>query len=147
MSWRASTSRCDRYPPAGVGLPRLTPPGRAMVAGVFVPGNTAVACWQLAMYHAEAYWEAPYEFRPERFSDESKTKYAKDRMEALQPFSVGPRNCIGRNMAYAEARLVLAQDLFNFDLTLAEPEAADSLDWLDQDAYVIWDTPPMRVFI
>lgn len=136
-----------RYPPAGVGLPRVTPPGGAMIAGVFVPENTAVAVWQLAMNHAEQYWEAPYEFRPERFLYEGKAKYAKDRTEALQPFSVGPRNCIGRNMAYAEARLVIAQVLYNFDLTPAEPEKADSLDWLDQNAYVIWDTPPMRVFL
>lgn len=50
-------------------------------------------------------------------------------------------------MAYAEARLVIAQVLYNFDLTPAEPEKADSLDWLDQNAYVIWDTPPMRVFL
>jgi cytochrome P450 len=134
-----------RYPPAGVGLPRVTPPGGAMIAGVFVPKNTAVACWQLAMNHADAYWEAPYELRPGRFLDESKSTYAKDRMEAMQPFSVGPRNCIARNMASAEARLVLAQVLYNFDLTLAEPEKADWLDWLNQNAYVIWDTPLMRV--
>ncbi|ERT02964.1 uncharacterized protein SPSK_08965 [Sporothrix schenckii 1099-18] len=136
-----------RYPPSATGMPRVTPPGGAMIAGVFVPENTTVACWQMAMNYADGYWEAPNEFRPERFLGENKAKYAKDRQEALQPFSVGPRNCIGRNMAYAEARLVLAQVLYNFDLTLAEPETPDSLDWLDQKAYVLWDTPPMRVVL
>ncbi|CAK7211410.1 hypothetical protein SCUCBS95973_001105 [Sporothrix curviconia] len=131
-----------RYPPAGVGLPRLTPKGGAMIAGVFVPGNTAVACWQLAMNHNAAYWDDPFKFEPERFLDGA--KYGKDRMEAMQPFSVGPRNCIGRNLAFAEARLILAQVLFNFDLALAEPA---NKDWLDQKAYVIWDTPAMRVFL
>ncbi|CAK7201696.1 hypothetical protein SEUCBS139899_004405 [Sporothrix eucalyptigena] len=131
-----------RYPPASVGLPRLTPKDGAMIAGVFVPGNTAVACWQLAMNHNDEYWEDPYMFKPERFLDG--TKHEKDRMEALQPFSVGPRNCIGRNLAFAEARLVMAQVLYNFDLSLAEPE---DKDWLDQKAYVIWDTPAMRVFL
>lgn len=36
----------------------------------------------------------PFEFRPERFLNDP--KYAGDKFDMLQPFSVGPRNCIGR---------------------------------------------------
>ncbi|CAK7213266.1 hypothetical protein SBRCBS47491_001744 [Sporothrix bragantina] len=79
-----------------------------------------------------------------RATAEVRSAFARCMLEALQPFSVGPRNCIGRNLAFAEARLVLAQVLFNFEMALAEP--ADS-EWLDQKTCVIWDTPAMRVFL
>lgn len=46
------------------------------------------------MNHYGENWVDPQDFRPERFLDGSKN--ADDRMEALQPFSTGPRNCIGR---------------------------------------------------
>lgn len=34
-----------------------------------------------------------------------------DDRQAFQPFVLGPRNCIGRNLAYAEIRLILAKVL------------------------------------
>jgi cytochrome P450 len=46
------------------------------------------------MNHSEEHWERPFEFLPERFLDGGKFK--NDRPEAMQPFSLGPRNCIGR---------------------------------------------------
>jgi len=56
--------------------------------------QTTVACWQLAMNHSRENWTEPERFRPERFLDSD--LFPNDRREALQPFSVGPRNCIGR---------------------------------------------------
>ncbi len=56
--------------------------------------QTVVACWQWALNHSRTNWEDPFAYKPERFVEGSKN--TKDRVEALQPFSVGPRNCIGR---------------------------------------------------
>jgi cytochrome P450 len=53
-----------------------------------------VAVPQWALYHREKYFTEPNAFHPERFLGDS--KFAKDRRDALQPFSVGPRNCLGR---------------------------------------------------
>lgn len=61
----------------------------------------------------------------------------------MQPFSFGPRNCIGRNLAYAEMRTIMARLVFNFDLTLA-PE---SKNWLDQKIYNLWQKPPLMVHL
>ncbi|KAJ5977320.1 hypothetical protein N7501_000662 [Penicillium viridicatum] len=59
----------------------------------------------------------------------------------MQPFSVGPRNCIGRNLAYVEMRLILARMVFNFDMELDQPEK----DWMDQKVFALWDKPELMI--
>lgn len=56
-----------------------------------------------------------------------------------QPFAFGPRNCIGRNLALAEMRLILARVLWNFDFELC-PE---SRNWADQKIKVLWIKHPL----
>ncbi|KAK6950625.1 hypothetical protein Daesc_007149 [Daldinia eschscholtzii] len=41
--------------------------------------------------------------------------FSKDRDEAVQPFSLGPRSCLGQNLAMAELRLIIAKLLWTFD--------------------------------
>lgn len=83
-----------RYPPVPTGMPRVTPRGGATVAGNAVPEGTVVACWQWATNHSAENWEKPFEFQPERFLDGSRN--TNDKLDAMQPFSLGPRNCIGK---------------------------------------------------
>jgi hypothetical protein len=40
-------------------------------------------------------------------------------------------------------RLVLARLVFNFDMRLADPDQ----DWMKQKVYVIWDKPPLNVYL
>lgn len=83
-----------RYPPVASGLPRVVPKGGAKIAGHFVPEDTVVAVWQYAAYHSAKNWSDPLSFKPERFLEGGRT--SDDKMDVLQPFSIGPRNCIGR---------------------------------------------------
>ena len=83
-----------RYPPGASGFPRVVPRGGANIAGTFVPEETVVAVWHYAAYHSTRNWSDPFSFTPERFLEGGKNE--EDKMESLQPFSVGPRNCIGR---------------------------------------------------
>ncbi|KAF2098821.1 cytochrome P450 [Rhizodiscina lignyota] len=129
------------YPPIAVGLPRIVPKGGAVVAGVFVPEDSTVSVWHWAVYHSDKLWTKPFAFRPERFLHDP--KYANDKLDALQPFSVGPRNCLGRNLAYAEMRLILARILYNFDMQLANEDE----DWLDQRTYILWAKPALNVYM
>ena len=46
------------------------------------------------MYYSKSNFEDPFTFQPERYAEGGKNKH--DKLDALQPFSVGPRNCIGR---------------------------------------------------
>ncbi|KAL6158808.1 hypothetical protein ACJBU6_02985 [Exserohilum turcicum] len=129
------------YPPVPFGMPRFVPKGGAKVSGEFIPEDTVVAVWHWATYHNPAHWTDPFTYKPERFLGDP--KYANDRFDVLQPFSMGPRNCIGRHLAYAEMRLVLAQILWNFDMEILEK----SRSWIDHLSYVLWDKPPLWVHL
>lgn len=86
------------YPPVPIGLPRVVPKGGAPIAGHAIPEGTVVAVWQWATYHSEKNFVEPFSYRPERFlrDGEGEGEFKDDKLDALQPFSVGPRNCIGR---------------------------------------------------
>ncbi|KXX75958.1 Isotrichodermin C-15 hydroxylase [Madurella mycetomatis] len=133
------------YPPVTGGLVREVAEGGATIAGQFVPGGTMVECQQWSMNHSTSYWKDPWAFRPERFLHPKGAEAAgRDTIEALQPFSLGPRNCIGRNLAYAEMRLILANMIYHFDLKLAD----ESKGWIDrQKAYPLWVKGPLDVYI
>ncbi|KAJ5738184.1 cytochrome P450 monooxygenase [Penicillium malachiteum] len=82
------------YPPISAGLPRLVPSEGRVILGRHVPGNTIVASHHWAMYHNGKHFTDPDSFIPERFLGDP--RYANDEFEILQPFSIGPRNCLGR---------------------------------------------------
>ncbi|KAK3953247.1 cytochrome P450 [Pseudoneurospora amorphoporcata] len=129
------------YPPVPIGMPRVVPKGGAKVAGTFVPEGTVVAVWQWATNHNEQHFVEPFEFHPERWMHDP--QFANDRLDAVQPFNVGPRNCLGRNLAIAEMRLILAKIVFNFDMQLAN----HGKDWLDQRGFIVWDKHPLPVYL
>lgn len=49
---------------------------------------------QFAVYRSKTNFQDPDVFDPERWLDEP--EYGWDRKDAFHPFSIGPRNCIGR---------------------------------------------------
>lgn len=112
-------------PPTAAGLVRVVPSGGEVVGGHFVPGGTKVSVASWAANRSPLNFRDPESFIPERWLGD--VRYVKDRREVSQPFNIGPRGCIGRNLAYAEMRIVLARVLFEFDLELME----SSKSWLD----------------
>ncbi|KAI0894774.1 cytochrome P450 ClCP1 [Annulohypoxylon nitens] len=139
----ACLNECLRaYPPVPTGMPRVSPKGGCFVLGKFVPEGSVVAVWQYSINHDPKLWTEPHTFAPERFLGDPKFK--NDRFDAMQPFSIGPRNCIGRNLAYAEMRLILARIIFNFDMKIAD----DSRQWLaSQKAYSLWKKPALNIYM
>lgn len=127
------------YPPISFGLPRLTPPGGAVIADKYIPANVSVSVNHWATYQSTANFLEPSRFVPERFLGDP--KYAADKFEALQPFSTGPRNCIGKNLAYHEMRLLLTMVLVSFDVELQE----ESREWKDQKVFIFWDKKLLMV--
>lgn len=134
--------RC--YPPVAGAAPRLTPKGGAEISGTFVPAGTTVSVWQWAAYHDSEYFEDPYSFCPERFANPGVGRHRNDRLDVVNPFLVGPRNCIGQNLAYAEMRLILARLIWAFDLQIGE----DGKGWLEgQKNYLFWEKPPLQMYL
>jgi cytochrome P450 len=127
------------YPPVPSQAPRTVPAGGDTINGEFIPEGTKIHLPQYVAFHLESNFTRPDEFHPERFLGAE--EFAHDNYAIMQPFSVGSRNCIGRNLAYAEMRLILAKILYNFDLELDEKTG----DWTDQKVFILWEKHPLLV--
>ncbi|KAM3415335.1 hypothetical protein BST61_g8864 [Cercospora zeina] len=131
------------FPPVPTGFERRIQKGGEFVSGVFVPEGTAVQVSQYPTNHSEENFKDAEKFVPERWlDDERSAPYAEDKKAALQPFSFGPRNCLGKNLALAEMRLIAAKLIWTFDLEL-DPS---SEDWMDRcKVFTLWDKPELAV--
>ncbi|KZL80355.1 isotrichodermin c-15 hydroxylase [Colletotrichum incanum] len=128
------------YPPVTSGLIREVPEPGYRIASEHIPKGTLVEVQQWSVNHSPDNWTRPWEFRPERFLEDGEGEH--NHLDALQPFSVGPRNCIGKNLAYAEMRLVLARIVYDFDMKLAEGNGP----WIErQRVFGLWDRIPLMV--
>jgi len=113
------------YPPVPTELPRVFPTGGATICGDHLPEGTTLDVHHLATYRNEELFRKPYEFHPERWLGDPESK--DDKLNALEPFSFGPRNCLGKvsasyieimfkcgglpflqNLAWHELRLLLS---------------------------------------
>ncbi|KAF5703768.1 cytochrome P450 monooxygenase [Fusarium globosum] len=128
------------YPPVPSTFPRQTPLSGEVICGQFVKGGTSVGIHQWSTFRSAENFHDPDVFHPERWLGDP--RFAADQKDAFQPFSHGPRNCLGRNLAYAEMRLILARLLWNFDLEL-QPKCKN---WIaDQKTYSLWQKVDLDV--
>ncbi|GFN19721.1 cytochrome P450 [Aspergillus tubingensis] len=127
------------YPPIPSGLPRQVPGEGFEIAGRWVPGGAAVSVHSWATSRSPKNFRNPDEFIPERWLGDP--AYKDDNLQSVQVFHVGPRNCIGKSLAYAEVRLILARLLFRFDLQLMP----HSSNWAEQMSYMVWERGPLDV--
>lgn len=140
--------------PIPCGVPRMCPPGGATVCGLALPAYTAVAVHNFSINRREALWHDACAFRPERWlgdegshdSDEKeahggRTEFRGDVHDALRPFSLGPRQCMGMRLAWAEMRLVVARLVWSFDLQLVQSREGEPgyKPWEEQQTYSLWD--------
>ncbi|KAH8597622.1 cytochrome P450 ClCP1 [Bisporella sp. PMI_857] len=129
------------YPPVPTVLPRVTTGNGAIVNGRWVPPNTLLGVNQWAAYQSTTNFKDPSSFVPERWLGDA--RFESDNRDVLQPFSYGTRNCIGKNLSYAEMRLILAHVLWNFDIALAP----SSESWNEQKMYGLWENGPLNVIL
>ncbi|KAI1630507.1 toxin biosynthesis cytochrome P450 monooxygenase [Exophiala viscosa] len=125
------------HPPVPSGLPRIVSEPGGIISGRHVPVGISVSVSPMATYRDPKHFRDPDSFRPERFLGEP--YFADDQRAALQPFAVGPRNCIGKSLALAEMRLTLARMIWNFDFDLD----SKCESWTDQQAFLLWMKPPL----
>lgn len=123
--------------------PTSAPPRKVLAGGLVIndeetgrklplPEGTVVAVSHYAIHHNEAYFPQSFNFNPERWivetglSEEADSKFEAEEAKvalaksAFCPFSIGPRACIARNMAYSELSVTVARLLWLYDLKLAE---------------------------
>ncbi|CAO1615093.1 unnamed protein product [Sympodiomycopsis kandeliae] len=106
---------------SAMGLPRLIPEGGAHISGRFFPGGTTVSVPSYTIHRDPEVWgQDVLEYKPERWLNEN----IQEKFDmTLNPFSIGPRSCIGRHVALIELQVLIATMFKNFDFKLVHPNA------------------------
>ncbi|RAL13059.1 cytochrome P450 [Aspergillus homomorphus CBS 101889] len=106
-------------PPTSFGLPRISPGAMSVVS---------TSSWTTA--HCNDYLHDARGFHPERWLPamhaQWDAKFQNDHLAASKLFSLGPRGCLGIDMAYMEMRITLAKLAWKFNWELVN---VDHLDW------------------
>ncbi|KXS20118.1 cytochrome P450 [Gonapodya prolifera JEL478] len=85
-------------------------PRDVVLGGFQVPAGTEVNCCRYAL-HRGPWWKNPDEYQPARFGAAGDG----DEIGAFAPFSLGTRNCIGKNFAWQEMRVIVANLLRRYE--------------------------------
>ncbi|KAJ5092603.1 hypothetical protein NUU61_007473 [Penicillium alfredii] len=135
---KACLDEALRLAPAVPGAPpRAVMAGGAVVDGVFLPAGTDCGTPVYSIHRQDRYYREPDTYLPERWIEGatcaaagSSWQTTKEDIEtarrAFCPFSIGPRGCVGKSMAFMEMRLTLARLVFLFDMTLADRQGEDA---------------------
>lgn len=83
--------------------------------GVALPAGTRVALFIYGAHRSSQSWEAPGEFRPERFLGPEQENA---RTGAFLPFGTGPRTCVGSAYATLQMQMVLCSFVQRYDFVL-----------------------------
>ncbi|PVH91593.1 cytochrome P450 [Periconia macrospinosa] len=133
------------YAPVPGGARRKTPQEGHNISGIEVPPDTIVTVYQLAAYTLPINFALHDRFIPERWLPADHPERPKetlgDRQDVFQPFGVGPKNCIGKGLSYAEIKLIIARFLLRFDFELV----GDGFEIDKQTAYLFRDRPPLNM--
>ena len=82
------------FPPVPTGFERRVGKGGEVVSGYFIPEDTAVSVSSWPLAHSERNFKDADAFVPERWLEDP--RYTDDKRTAMQPFSFGPRVCLGK---------------------------------------------------
>ncbi|KID99795.1 cytochrome P450 3A17, partial [Metarhizium majus ARSEF 297] len=132
------------YPPAAETPARVSPGD--FIEGVYIPANTLVSVYQWATFRNPKHFKDPESFIPERWLSPSHPLYDEgfkdDNHAVFKPFSYGSRDCIGKNLAINELRVIISRMLYRFDFNVLEGQD----DWhTKQRSFIIWDKSPLMV--
>ena len=132
------------HPPVPLSPPRLIDRPGARICGVsFPPGYRAGVAAKTGYLHPSKWTDADV-FLPERWLSDAPSRYADDDRGFFQPFNIGSRNCLGKNLAWAEINLILAKTVLAFDLEWSERND-EAGEWTDQKTYFLNEKKPLYV--
>ena len=100
---------------SSMGLPRLMT--ECEFKGEHIYAGTECSVPAYTVHHMDSIWGDPHSYRPERWRGDE----AKQLEKSFIPFSVGPRSCVGRNLASMELLKFMATLFFRYEFELADP--------------------------
>ncbi|CAE6533055.1 unnamed protein product [Rhizoctonia solani] len=101
---------------SGIGLPRVIPPGSSLeVCGETFNEGTILSVPSYSIHHSQEIWgNDSEEYKPERW-------LGRDVGKEFNPFSFGPRACVGRNLASMELLIMIASVFHRYEFELSQP--------------------------
>ncbi|OAA56310.1 Cytochrome P450 [Niveomyces insectorum RCEF 264] len=110
-------------PPLAGGPPRRTT-APTVIDGEMLPAGVSVSGQALSLHHNPDLFRDADAFVPERWLADNPDFTETERQnlrDYVIPFSMGPRACIGRNLAYMELSVCLAAVVLAFEWELGRP--------------------------
>uniref|UniRef100_A0A8H7XWB7 Cytochrome P450 monooxygenase n=1 Tax=Psilocybe cubensis TaxID=181762 RepID=A0A8H7XWB7_PSICU len=104
---------------SSLGLPRVAPQGGITVADQYFPPGTVLSVPSYSIHRDKKIWgDDVEEYRPERWFERNQA----DIQKTFNPFSYGPRACVGRNLAFLELQIIVASIMRRYDIILEHPD-------------------------
>ncbi|ORZ04881.1 cytochrome P450 [Lobosporangium transversale] len=117
-----------RLRPPALSIPRDVDED-VVINNYYFPKGTTLLPYPLHLHLSEEYFPQADKYIPERWiPDESPFPPVQD--FTYYPFSAGSRNCIGKNLAMMEMRLVLAALVRTYDMELVPNQREDRVQYL-----------------
>jgi len=105
---------------SAVGLPRVVPPGGLVIGGRLYPEGSILSVPTFTIHRDPEVWGPDVDvYRPERWFEEDRKEKM---MQTFNPFSYGPRACIGKNLANMELQIIIGSIFRHFDFVKLNPE-------------------------
>ncbi|PFH49587.1 hypothetical protein AMATHDRAFT_147425 [Amanita thiersii Skay4041] len=102
---------------SALGLPRIVPQGGLTVLGQYFPEDTVLSVPSYTIHRDPNVWGEDVEaYRPERWFEQDQNAIQK----TFNPFSIGPRACVGRNLAFMELQIIIASLLRRYHFVLED---------------------------
>ncbi|KAL9118644.1 MAG: hypothetical protein Q9187_004808 [Circinaria calcarea] len=132
--------------PVAGGILRVVPKGGDTVCGYFLPGGTHVTVNSTALSRSDANFHRSNDFLPDRFLPHGlrPVEFKNDHRNNQKPFGLGARSCLGKSVALAELRVVLARLVWNFDLSIA---LGRQINWMDLKTYIVVQKEQIEIMI
>lgn len=120
---RACLDEAMRLSSPSSTLPRKVLSGGIQVDGHLFPENTVVGVNHYSIHHVPEYYPEPFAYKPSRWIVDPANGVTQESVDlarsAFCPFSIGPRACIARNMAYMELTLILGRIIYMYDMRIS----------------------------
>ncbi|TGO53175.1 hypothetical protein BCON_0128g00020 [Botryotinia convoluta] len=101
------------HPSVNNWLPRIVPPEGKMISGIFVPGGTDITCHAMVVQRDPIlFGPDPDYFRPERWMNGRDVELE----HGMFLFGVGPRVCLGKEIALMETYKLISEIVRRFDI-------------------------------
>ena len=118
--FEAAEMECLRlHSPIGYAMPRDTPPGGAVICGLYFPGGVAVGVPAATIGRHPMVYRELQKWNPERWSDETADMALMK--TCFLGFGFGSRQCIGRNVATQFITKTIAALLLRYEIQLENP--------------------------